>query len=218
MSLVEPLRQTLASAVRNGTRNGSLAHAQRQRAWKMLVDIGALGSDPAWAEYCASILERHPGCGCADCETLRQPLVPAVASGTRNAESKWRRPTGPCPGCGGTRVYPPFEYLPEYDSPIWSAATLDRMKARVGTPYPQGSRFDPQGYPKPLHGYCEGCAQDIDRAEWRQKGRVQRGTDCGPRACETCGTTFTPTRSDGRYCSSACRQKAYRQRGQGETR
>ena len=36
----------------------------------------------------------------------------------------------------------------------------------------------------------------------------------GPCACETCGAPFTPTRSDGRYCSSPCRQKAYRQRAQ----
>ncbi len=30
--------------------------------------------------------------------------------------------------------------------------------------------------------------------------------------CETCGTEFTQTRTDSRYCSSKCRQKAYRQR------
>jgi hypothetical protein len=31
-------------------------------------------------------------------------------------------------------------------------------------------------------------------------------------ACQVCGRTFTPARSDAVYCSSACRQKAYRQR------
>jgi hypothetical protein len=30
--------------------------------------------------------------------------------------------------------------------------------------------------------------------------------------CEECGETFTPQRSDGRHCSSACRQRAYRMR------
>jgi hypothetical protein len=30
--------------------------------------------------------------------------------------------------------------------------------------------------------------------------------------CEQCGTTFTGVRSDARYCSSACRQAAYRDR------
>jgi hypothetical protein len=30
------------------------------------------------------------------------------------------------------------------------------------------------------------------------------------RSCESCGATFTPRRADGRYCSNACRQAAYR--------
>lgn len=33
------------------------------------------------------------------------------------------------------------------------------------------------------------------------------------RACEMCGASFTPKRSDARTCSNACRQRAYRQRG-----
>lgn len=30
--------------------------------------------------------------------------------------------------------------------------------------------------------------------------------------CQTCAGTFTPKRTDSKYCSSKCRQKAYRQR------
>ena len=30
--------------------------------------------------------------------------------------------------------------------------------------------------------------------------------------CETCGREFTARRNDARYCSPACRQKAYRHR------
>ena len=33
-----------------------------------------------------------------------------------------------------------------------------------------------------------------------------------PTTRERCGATFTPPRSDARYCSSACRQAAYRER------
>jgi hypothetical protein len=33
-----------------------------------------------------------------------------------------------------------------------------------------------------------------------------------PRFCAECGEPFVPTRSDGRYCKSACRQRAYRRR------
>jgi hypothetical protein len=32
------------------------------------------------------------------------------------------------------------------------------------------------------------------------------------RSCEQCDKTYTPQRSDGRFCSSACRQRAYRMR------
>ena len=31
------------------------------------------------------------------------------------------------------------------------------------------------------------------------------------RVCAGCGQTFTPKRSDARYCSNACRQRAYRE-------
>jgi predicted nucleic acid-binding Zn ribbon protein len=32
------------------------------------------------------------------------------------------------------------------------------------------------------------------------------------RPCAVCGTEFRPWRGDARYCSNACRQKAYRRR------
>jgi len=42
--------------------------------------------------------------------------------------------------------------------------------------------------------------------------RERRLVSHEPRACEGCGEEFTPTRSDARYCSGACRQEAYRKR------
>lgn len=33
------------------------------------------------------------------------------------------------------------------------------------------------------------------------------------RPCQGCSQPFTASRTDGRYCSSACRQRAYRRRG-----
>jgi len=42
--------------------------------------------------------------------------------------------------------------------------------------------------------------------------RRRRHATTSERSCETCGETFAPPRSDGRYCSNACRQKAYRKR------
>lgn len=55
--------------------------------------------------------------------------------------------------------------------------------------------------------YCSDACGELTRASRRDRSR-----DRDARACETCGDTFTPPRSDGRYCSSACRQKAYRRR------
>lgn len=46
-------------------------------------------------------------------------------------------------------------------------------------------------------------------AALRREDRRQKRTTT---TCSTCGETFTPARSDARYCSSACRQRGYRQR------
>jgi hypothetical protein len=51
-----------------------------------------------------------------------------------------------------------------------------------------------------VRGLCSMCyARDL-RARHRHKQR----------RCKTCGTPFTTTRSDARFCSNACRQKAHR--------
>jgi predicted nucleic acid-binding Zn ribbon protein len=46
----------------------------------------------------------------------------------------------------------------------------------------------------------------------RRERRDRRGPVPAVRQCGTCGTGFRPQRSDGRYCSPACRQRAYRSR------
>ena len=57
-------------------------------------------------------------------------------------------------------------------------------------------------------GYCWSCAERERQAEARERRRQAR-TD---RRCASCDETFTPARSDGRYCSPKCRQRAYRAR------
>lgn len=57
-------------------------------------------------------------------------------------------------------------------------------------------------------GYCYPCKADAEDERQRELRREARAN----RPCETCGTLFTPPRADGRYCSGACRQKAYRRR------
>lgn len=63
--------------------------------------------------------------------------------------------------------------------------------------------------PKPwplAHGHPESTCR-----ECRQAGRSRPA----PRECAACGSTFTPSRADARYCSPACRQRAYRARRSG---
>jgi hypothetical protein len=74
-----------------------------------------------------------------------------------------------------------------------------------------------------LHSACQGCGRTLGRVNFdpakacstecaRVAHNVRRRVDTQPAECETCGGTFTPPRADARYCSPACRQKAYRQR------
>lgn len=53
------------------------------------------------------------------------------------------------------------------------------------------------------------CKRTVLTAEARAKRRAAR-SDCA--TCSICKSQFTPKRSDSRYCSSRCRQAAYRQR------
>jgi hypothetical protein len=87
----------------------------------------------------------------------------------------------------------------------------------------KGQRLDHYGNPYPLYepanprrgkkahryaGYCWACGYELEKAKLHEKRRQARAD----RTCESCGATFTPGRNDGRFCSSACRQAAYRKR------
>jgi hypothetical protein len=56
---------------------------------------------------------------------------------------------------------------------------------------------------------CQRCEKDIEAARQRQHRTEARGPS---RQCVECDETFEPQRADVRYCSNACRQKAYRKR------
>ena len=59
-----------------------------------------------------------------------------------------------------------------------------------------------------FRGYCWPCVQEVRLREVREARLRARQH----RTCEACGTVFTPSRADGRYCLSRCRQRAYRAR------
>ena len=65
----------------------------------------------------------------------------------------------------------------------------------------------------PYHAVCgDACRYAINLAQARERCARRRGT----LICQTCGEQFTPQRTDARFCSSPCRQRAYRQRQQAE--
>ncbi len=57
--------------------------------------------------------------------------------------------------------------------------------------------------------YCNNatCGRIANYRHQREK-RLQARQN---RMCPICGKSFTPKRSDAKYCSNTCRQKAYRQ-------
>ncbi len=60
-----------------------------------------------------------------------------------------------------------------------------------------------------LYIYCsERCARRLyNRHRSEKRARARRST-----CCSACGEQMSPSRSDARYCSNACRQRAYRER------
>lgn len=56
------------------------------------------------------------------------------------------------------------------------------------------------------------CDSSLSRSRNGKLGNQGSG-----QPCETCGEPITTGRADSRYCGSACRQKAYRQRGAAQT-
>ena len=84
----------------------------------------------------------------------------------------------------------------------------------------------PKDGPFPHEATCAGCGRGL-----RYRGRrpvSACSSHCAQRArrrfrkrlplarhCTVCGESFQPTRTDARYCSSPCRQAAYRRRRAG---
>jgi hypothetical protein len=61
------------------------------------------------------------------------------------------------------------------------------------------------------------CCELCERAARATAARQQRSDARDTRPCEDCGEIFEPTRTDARFCSSPCRQRAYRKRRGGVT-
>lgn len=58
--------------------------------------------------------------------------------------------------------------------------------------------------------YCsDRCSRQYNNARLAEDRKLLRTLLRANRKCHQCGDIFTPPRSDAKYCSSACRQKAY---------
>jgi hypothetical protein len=60
------------------------------------------------------------------------------------------------------------------------------------------------------------CGPDCRRAVRAARARERRARRRNERHCGDCGRLFTPQRTDGRFCSSACRLRAHRRRQHAE--
>jgi hypothetical protein len=97
-------------------------------------------------------------------------------------DSKWRKPE-PCAGCGRMVANDRATADPHRFIRDWAYSGERERTARV---------------------FCsERCRRIASRTPRRQHG---------PAPCESCSAEFVPARADARYCSSACRQRAYRER------
>ena len=68
-------------------------------------------------------------------------------------------------------------------------------------------------YHRTYHYCCDDCAARGWSSRSAVKAKMQRTEARGPsRPCAVCGEHFEAGRTDAQYCSSSCRQKAYRRR------
>jgi hypothetical protein len=111
-----------------------------------------------------------------------------------------------------------------YGSPMSAARILDiRNDEPWWTPCEQ--QWVARWHAERAHLHCDGCGSCTPR--WSRKRHLQRRILCSAcyqrryralrrlgsiAVCSGCSSTFTPARSDARYCSPACRQRAYRER------
>jgi endogenous inhibitor of DNA gyrase (YacG/DUF329 family) len=141
---------------------------------------------------------------CAVCQVVipaDAPLWRVTAEPRNNAVRDPLR--GVCEGCRD-RLYTPTSWR----SWRWTAPAPCVTCGRL-----VGYRDDGRLYPR----YYVACSERCRHTAHTAAALAERQAARSQLVCGTCGQTFTAARSDGRYCSPACRQRAYRQRQRTET-
>lgn len=165
-------------------------------------------------------MQRRAEAGDEFAQWLRSiPAAPANQRAERAFEAAERAEW--CARCG--RDLDPVE-------PVWWHGRLGPRRRNVA---PVGECCRLPDYVTRDHGWyaqqqaCEACGravwhrwpsrQPVCCEQHRYKAQAarrsaERHQARADRECVGCGSTFTPARSDARYCSPACRQRAYRRR------
>jgi hypothetical protein len=153
----------------------------------------------------AEILEWHAKANEA-CKDRRRKIYSAAKTGRQ------------CARCG-------HEFTP--DEPVWRRRLSFGSTRWAMAPLCERCRTDRQyleaapceGCGRPVHNEMgfrprrrTFCCEDCDKAAVAKAARERRSDARGTRQCDSCGETFEPSRTDARYCSNACRQRAHRRR------
>jgi hypothetical protein len=117
-----------------------------------------------------------------------------------------------------------LEHHPEIRELVWAR---DVLLERVSEPVSGTARSSVQSTPRvPVTRQCRQCQRELgDAPYWqgwrcydcclardRERAKQRRRQRRANRQCPRCAAIFTPSRSDGRYCSPRCRQAAFRAR------
>lgn len=152
------------------------------------------------------VIERHPDMQLAyDHPAIQEAAADALGDKPEIRELVWARDvlierahdSEAVTGATGFRANP-FYPSPPRERKCWHCQrTLESRQCVVGG---RGRR----------RGWCYRCVADDDQARAAERRRRRRAN----RRCAGPGCTevFTPSRSDGRFCSHRCRQAAYRGR------
>jgi hypothetical protein len=133
-----------------------------------------------------------PAVPCADCRESRESIGPDALY----VRGPWNRKRLLCEPCVRSSRPPyPLDWPPR----------RFRVCRRCGR-----RRYYQSGWPR---DFCTDiCKRQHERGLLEQRRQRWRERVRPSRPYMRCGQPFTAGRSDARYCSSACRQRAYRQR------
>lgn len=195
-------RVTAADSPPLSTSQSRNALAVAERPLDALMAQMSAGVDPAVRERRRLVADARRLCErCAKCGRSVRPdehvtnLRLSMGYNIMGSSSYWLAPV--CDGCAPTRPG------------AWSYDAACPGCQRPVTRYISSTPSDPWAPEKPC--YCS--TRCIERVQSRRRSVARAARRV--RECVVCETEFTPKRSDGRYCTNACRQDAYRMRKRG---